>query len=1125
MKILQSEGGSYTEISTNTKKLERGIRSVSLAYQIPSELVKDGDRVEPKNLAEYVGAEPALALRQTIAFLDKTIRKPKSLWYFQSEAYLDRAELAEELRVLLWGRFAKQIRNKAGDKGMDLFQRTWNWKAHPYARFDVMFNNPSRDRNAEFMKQREDAEDSTKVWQDFLGRWFPAFCGITVEKKPNWKETAHASKPDWKTVANAIDKHLWIQELTIIGEQKIEIDKGSMRKTGKGFITARGSAMASSATDARIERPEHNKITWTKAEERHYFTADHDDVAATIQGAIIAMLRTGNRIPRSLSGDLLYKHFGELKEASKTLDEASMKKVWNLHNHVRQYYQQLFKSDRFRRACAEADFAHVEKIVPADTGQLIRILTGREGNQEMSEFIRLGKLIVHAADLPAGVDPTELNKTFQERLNYFVTSDGQSEIKRNEAFTRVWRNAVGLSYSSLKAWIDPSNAPEPKSDIFSKNISAKIIQNIDTETFKTHSETLFGNRKIEDRSRQQIISGKTEIETKEIAWGFLRLAAQLRHRVNHFATKNRLISVLKDSAVSTQNKNNLQPFSNRLNDEVSEPTLGKFRDLLDFDLALQHQGVVDKLNQVKANSYLDDTQLPAVIEACASPGSAPFPIPRFSSVLKQMGNLIAYNPSNQSKVLVALGRLGPLFKEEKYTPTFLLKTNLLRMIYQSAFSNWLNDVSKETCQLTLNKVVAAQHHRKKNASEEDNRFYAVVQDITAQLDLQTADDLMAVMHKITAKMAREEHLNESYGANSKKQKSVSNRIERFKLELFGNLYAQFLKEQKLGWLAEFDLNVEPKKGGEPLTADIVDKHDGLETEDWHAAFYAWLYLVPTSDISRLRNQFMKTEVLEGKGTTSTENPETIAELKVLQNLMSLYMNVYDAGFDGTEPLVPSEIKGLLYESEDSFTKVYSTDMEDHHHSVPGIRRGLRKLNRFGHGQLMAGIFKKHKITDEEVDLFCSLNDTNGTEGAGDTPTAAQKLKERNDDRKMVLDSYEKSRERGLKPYERKRLDNAVKSHARRYKVSAAAMAAHDFQVNAGRLGDHARLHGLLMKVIGRLLDYTLLWERDSKYAYLGMLARQIGIENLSLIRSATSEALKKKDGVKKEVGARYGLAW
>jgi hypothetical protein len=172
-----------------------------------------------------------------------------------------------------------------------------------------------------------------------------------------------------------------------------------------------------------------------------------------------------------------------------------MDRLWALHNEVRAFYKKLGTGERIRVALRSDDNAELDRTVPKDADALLRALRAKSRNADLSELIRLGKLVVHAADMR--IDTIEnAQAEFDARMNHLVTSDGQSEIKRNEAFTRVWRNTVGLTQRTLKAWIDPNEQAQAEpddedtarinKDLFSEDVIQVALANLDTAHFASH---------------------------------------------------------------------------------------------------------------------------------------------------------------------------------------------------------------------------------------------------------------------------------------------------------------------------------------------------------------------------------------------------------------------------------------------------------------------------------------------------------------------------------------------------------------------------------------------------------------------------------------------------------------
>ena len=134
MKILRSKGLSYTEAGKSGQdsgKLARGLALKGENALTPSEF-RDELRVAPEKLADFVGEDYALVLRQTVSVLDKIIRKPRSLRKCALQTYVDRTFLAAELWRRLSGRCKDGISSLPdGQEAFKQFSASWNWKSIP----------------------------------------------------------------------------------------------------------------------------------------------------------------------------------------------------------------------------------------------------------------------------------------------------------------------------------------------------------------------------------------------------------------------------------------------------------------------------------------------------------------------------------------------------------------------------------------------------------------------------------------------------------------------------------------------------------------------------------------------------------------------------------------------------------------------------------------------------------------------------------------------------------------------------------------------------------------------------------------------------------------------------------
>jgi len=251
--------------------------------------------------------------------------------------------------------------------------------------------------------------------------------------------------------------------------------------------------------------------------------------------------------------------------------------------------------------------------------------------------------------------------------------------------------------------------------------------------------------------------------------------------------------------------------------------------------------------------------------------------------------------------------------------------------------------------------------------------------------------------------------------------------------------------------------------------------DTLKTQaDWHAQFYTWLYLVPPQEISLLRHQMKKSVALETKSPTATDQ-KAINMLEQMDRLMALYIQVQAAGFSGTEHREQLENANYIYEKPEDFAKVYSDHADDKDDSFAGTRRGLRQIIRFQDLETLKPLFEKHKISPDEVETFTAM-DAAGTKKLFDD---FQTLREN-----IFAGAKVKKAKRGT---QEEKLKKELPSNVEKYQSDLLKVIRHDFHANAARLVDHVALHRILLALVSKLNDYSLMWERDKIFAFFGML--------------------------------------
>lgn len=1063
MKVLRSKGLSYTEAGKagdDIGQLARGLALKGENALTPSRFRGD-PKVAPEKLADFVGEDYALVLRQTVSVLDKVIRKPGSLRKCALQTYVDRTFLAAQL----WRRLSDRCENgilslPEGKGAFKKFAESWDWKVHPYARKKCDTTSPETDMNAKFIV---DFGDPRVARQDANGRWHAVF----------WKEKN--GKPDYAATADAIFDHLFVQEMTIKDKvrEKLNAATGKVAPTGCGLIAGRGASIAKSANDPRTPRSEKKVLP---REIDHILLAAYfeSDIAAKIFTAVTSETNQKASFDARRVGSMLFEHFKPLLKAYAENDQARSN-LWKLHNKVRQYYQKILRGERFRRAFRdacnrpEADDI-LKKVLPENRTRLCNILEAKDRNADISKLIRLGKMVVHASNLPT--DTPDPQKVFEERMDYFATSEGQSEIKRNETFTRVWRNSVAMSLRTLKAWVDPRNEVSVKSkggfeneDIASANVGALLCGRFKVEEFNDHLPLVFGDKAVasnNNKSRTSIFADISDAGKVEMQWAFLRLAAELRNRCNHFNTKDRLINVLRNGVLKQMDSDT--PIANRKGMEVSGTVLDKFAELLTFDRKLQANVLRDDLNRLEVRRYVTQENLGFLLEQLRPTASHDLILPKFMSVISRAHEIGKPDKHPAGFTNLDLDNLAMTNRGPNH-----FKICVLRMLYGAGFQAWLNDLEdtdRAFIGQTIESVLEAQHARVRKAKE--RAFYAVAESILDEMQLESATSLNELFAKLLSRSSAQERENQTYRARAGIQKDRMDILNKFKLDLFGKLFGIYLKESKLDWIWQVkDLLPEGDKP-QPLIARDLGQNESPVDAEWKAQFYGWLYLVPSDEIALLRYQFRKTLVLEGKSAGETP-AELIALLDDIDELMGLYTSVQSAGFSGKEHVARLGATAF-YEDDNQFAQIYSEENETHHMSFPGTRRGLRQILRLGDLAVLQKIFDRHKITREEVNAFSSLLSEN-------TKTLFEERNGLHDKIYAAVDAQKTDTPQFME-------------WCGTYRDRASQTALYQFQAAGARLTEHARLHHLLLKVVGRLTDFTLTWERDQHCLMLGMLYRE-----------------------------------
>ena len=681
MKILRTKGVSFTELkkeartgrendqvsdmpesSLAAKEIERGLCVKDVNDPIHPSFGTQNGTISPSDVGDYLEYNNELALRQIISVLDKIIQKPRRLSSFSLQSYIERTNLAEAL----WAEYANKYLTESRDNGGEYYstmQKRWRARVHPYARFPVDWASPGTDDNAGFLRERDQGRKAAgKSVGKYVSRWAKAFGMAGQDLETN----------DYRRIAEAIIIHLFAQEHTL---------HGSCRQSTKeyGLVHNRGFSIQESANNP-ANTTKKDKWTWSDEVQDFYFSVG--DIAREIYLEILEGNET--HYNKAWFGNKFYVHYGRLIDILKENDfdkweELGFGKdeIRNLHNRIRDYYRRIAEGNRLKILLKQKKESErkqinyteefqwgIRKILPRDKDHLLDCLIGRKRNTDISRYIRLGKIVAHAADIE---DESEA-EDFHERLQFFATSAGQSEIKRNESFVRVWRTCVAYSIRTLRPWADP----ERKSakiygreknlldyDLANTNVAVEILKHSQSEdgkrefssNFDRHTPIIFGAKDYRHPAladspinRSSLFCDSDVEEKRELIWAMLCLAGETRKRTVHFNTKRRLIKVISNNILHTHTKKSRKDdFSGRLGNVATENALKTIGKLLDFDLGIEAQVLADELNRLEFPKYARSLAPEKRQSACAllysGLGSTDIVTPKFMRVLQHVVNL------------------------------------------------------------------------------------------------------------------------------------------------------------------------------------------------------------------------------------------------------------------------------------------------------------------------------------------------------------------------------------------------------------------------------------------------------------------------------------------------------
>lgn len=968
----------------------------------PKKQLRDQIGDADRRIPTFAAGHDELVIAQWISTIDKIATKPKG----NKEPTPRQRALREKLGKAGWDRLVDQKLLPGLPKDQDDYLgKLWWFKIHPY---------PKGTKAPKVVNGRE--------IPDPRGRWYSRFvCDVAPDDI------------DAATVAARVHEHLHVAEYRHGTEQKH--DKGRIERRARSI--AKNTASLAQVTK---ERP-----TWTEDDVATY-AQTAGDVATAIKQAAEAREADNRRVGADVAAEVLYPAFGKLFPNKGIKELENQSGLPALHLAIRDFYQRRLK--RHKKDQPEHKMARrkVSTLLPADMAGLAAMLRHTAANRDVAALVRLGKVIHYEAAFAAGQKAADgdapahvLEKWPAEvKASHYWSSEGQAEIKRNEAFVRIWRHSLALAAQTLRDWASPDGSFH--TDILSEKQFETLTKNLDLDHHARKLAVLLGNR------AEFFLKGRGDAFQKQTLKLALQGLTQLRHNSFHFNGRGGFADALK--------------FTRKPEITADQHMWDALGALWATDLEERGKRLIDTLEAAHLHHFFDwehnKRLIGAVARAKLAEGAEDLPLPRFRRLLDRAANI-------RGKDGINLRLPKPVNRQDMEDfPALHAKYVALKLLYENPFRQWVGHRDRRDL---VNKLIDRAVRRADKAAKDlhgkadaDRRLI-----ITAKAKglgrLGEGEKLHDFAFRLSRETASEMRVQRGYDSDGERAREQAAFIEELLIDVLAQAFDHYLRKKKFDFLV--DLRADEPRPKEPkcaLRRPVLDA-EGAAAPQWQVLLYFLLHLIPVDDIGRLVHQIRKWDITAGKAAGTTRAADD--DVDRVARTLTLYLDMHDAKFTGDQALQALAPLHELYASKETFERFFLRKATDDNEYLP--RRGLREILRFGHLPPLRAIFAAHKVDDDTVQKV---------EAAEKGPlVAAQRERERL--HKLWVDQRRKLGAEDLRCY----VDTLAEVTRHRH------AAAHV------RLVDHVELHRLMLAVLGRLLDFAGLFERDLYFAMLALIYR------------------------------------
>ena len=928
--------------------------------------------------------DPHIIIAQWISALDKVIAKPRGT----NKASCELHGLRDKLGNACWNRII--ARHACLRIQPDDMKKVWQWKLHPYGK-------PEPEDTGK--KHKGSKPDTPRK-----GRWYTAFAG-----------EMEFEQLDVAAIARALEKHLYCDQRRIHDGRP----RSTRTQNKKGLIAARAESVAKSLPTPADEK----EPGWTDRDERAFLDFSRDPAVIILESEKKRSIFSG--AAGKVIADCYGKYFSDpaggvlTRQAIRDAGRGGELALWDA---VRTYYRRLLSAKPKHS---------LNRKLPDNAGALVALLRAQGANRQINDLIRLGRLLHYDRDSAQSNSAPDFD------------SDKQADIKRAEAFVRVWRTAISQARCTVANWIDPE-----------KRAVRDILGGKDA--LLNHFEETFQPQQAQAEQHTALLFGThmnvfSDVPLKDLCLALAYLTMQCRHKVVHFISRQDFMSKLQKELNEEGNEERIRTALSNSKQPLCT--------LFDRDLQNSGEQIIKEITGAKLPHFADQKEMDAFVSCVGVLDDTDIVLPRFRRLLLRLENTGQSRKLPKPENITALyDELARLEKQESERATrertkreaTLAKYTGFKMLYERPFRCWLAEQETRELNAWLQEACdrATKAARNLNGGKSD---YAdlIVAKAAEVTPLQDGERITDFMQRLTALTASEMRVQKGYNSNPEQARKQAGWIDNLLCDVLGRAFHVFLELQDTacGWL----LRLDPETGKHRQNPAKVTCPEFPEdqTHHWLKLLYAVLHMISRDDVSRLLHQFRKWEILEAKTGGQTD-----ADSAGLRRVLTLCLHMSETKFDGQE--------------QADFDQAFPVAEGG---ALLATRRGLRQIMRFGHLPLLRPVFAQHRIASKDVEALQMLERPNET-GLSEIAQAQR-------DRKKLHEKL--SRKKSISKDELEEYQSVLKTITQNRDLCAKV-----------RLTNHLRLHRLMIRLWSRLLDFAGLWERDRSFVHL-VLTRRKGL--------------------------------